>query len=132
MKKGGIAWEGRIVAALHQLKNIGSSARRFTVPWGTLEFDKAHKEFHTALISACGSARLIGLHQALHDQNYRYRLVLKPSPRKKSESDKDHEHIAQLVLARDFDGAAAALHAHIDLTLFSMNKQLLEMAGQQS
>ncbi len=130
MLKGDIAWEGRIVAALHQLKSIGANARRFVVPWGTLEFDKAHKEFHAALISACGSPRLMGLFQELNDQIYRYRLVLKSSPRKKTDSDKDHENITRLVLARNFEGAAEAMHAHIDLTLHSLGKKPLEIYKQ--
>ncbi len=40
------------------------------------DFDRLHKGFHTALLAACGSRRLLAAHSDLYDQAYRYRRVM--------------------------------------------------------
>ncbi len=113
---GDLTWEQNIVAALHRLKSL-SVVKDNLAPLarpGEPLFDHAHKAFHTALIAACGSPRLLAAHSDLHDQFYRYRLVLRVVPRSKLATDRDHAELARLVLARDFPAASAALHEHID------------------
>lgn len=114
---GDLTWEQNIVAALHRLKSLSvvKDNPSPTAQPGEPLFDRAHKAFHTALIAACGSPRLLAAHSDLHDQFYRYRVVLRLVPRSKSTTDRDHAELARLVLARDFNAAAKALHGHIDL-----------------
>lgn len=113
IEHGDMAWEQNIVAALHRLKALSVVGDR-DIHEGAARFDDAHKRFHTALIAACGSPRLLAAHSDLHDQFYRYRVVLRLAPRSKSTTDRDHAALARLVLARDFAAAAAALHVHIE------------------
>lgn len=112
---GDMAWEQGIVAALHGLKSLGIGSHE-TLPEGEPVFDRLHREFHSALLAGCGSPRLLTAHAELHDQVYRYRIVLRLVPRRKAVTDRDHAALARHALARDTAAACAALHAHIDMT----------------
>ena len=118
---GTLAWEEGIVAALHRLK--GQSIGQDSLPEGEPKFDQAHRDFHAALLAGCNSPRLLTAHADLHDQVYRYRVVLRLVPRRKGVTDRDHATLAKHALARDAEAAVAALHKHIDLTTQAL-KQL--------
>lgn len=122
--QGDLTWEQNIVAALHRLKSLSvvKDNPGLEASAGEPLFDQAHKAFHTALIAACGSPRLLAAHSDLHDQFYRYRVVLRMLPRSKATTDRDHASLARLVMARDFEAAAAALHSHIDLPAKALQK----------
>lgn len=116
MKLGDGAWEGAIVAALHQLRRYarqnGAGLRE-----GRADFDALHKSFHTSLIAACGSPRMIRAHSDLYDQAYRYRRVMMRTFENASEFVTAHEDLADLVLARRDKEATAKLAAHLHSTL---------------
>ena len=115
IEQGDLTWEQNIVGALHRLKGLGFGSHD-ALPEGEPLFDQAHRDFHTALIAGCGSSRLLAAHSDLHDQVYRYRIVLRLAPRRKSVTDRDHAALAKQVLARDTAAALHALHDHIELT----------------
>ncbi len=115
MANGGLEWESEIVSALHRLKSLSANDSDL-LPEGEAQFDQTHKEFHTALLAACGSPRLLTLHSDLHDQIYRYRVILRITRRRKDTSHKDHDALAHHVLARNLEAAVKTLHEHIDLT----------------
>ena len=115
MARGDGAWEAGIVAALHQLRrHVARAGGRFRE--GAGEFDALHKAFHTALLAACGSPRLLHAHGELYDEAYRYRRLML----RKFEGGKAfveaHARLAALVLARDA-AAVAMLGAHLESTL---------------
>lgn len=124
IQRGDLAWEQGIVAALHRLKSLSVVRDNPTAGSSPAEplFDQAHKAFHTALIAACGSPRLLAAHSDLHDQFYRYRLVLRLVPRSKAATDRDHAELAQLAMSRDFEAAAQSLHEHIDKPARTLQK----------
>ena len=124
LQRGDLAWEQGIVAALHRLKSLSVVRDNPIAGSGPAEplFDQAHKAFHTALIAACGSPRLLAAHSDLHDQFYRYRLVLRLVPRSKAATDRDHSELAQRAMTRDFDAAAQTLHEHIDKPARALQK----------
>src|SRR5260370_2384604 len=75
MTHGDDAWEAGIVSALHQMRrHIERTGNEFRE--GAPDFDRLHKGFHTALLAACGSKRLLTAHSDLYDQAYRYRRVM--------------------------------------------------------
>lgn len=121
VEHGDLQWEQGIVAALHALRSLGAGSHG-ALPEGETVFDRAHRAFHTALLAGCGSPRLLQAHAELHDQIYRYRIVLRLVPRRKAVSDRDHAALARHALARDADAAVQALHAHIDLTTQALMK----------
>ena len=116
MKLGKDEWEAGIVAALHRMQRyVERTGSKFTE--GAEEFDVLHKRFHTSLLEACGSPRLLAAHSDLYDQAYRYRRVMM----RKFESGKAfvqaHRDLADCVLARDQRRAPAMLETHLKSTI---------------
>ncbi len=116
MERGGADWEGDIVAALHRLKRY-LVGRRQAFQEGHSEFDVLHKGFHTAILSACGSARLLSAHSDLYDQAYRYRRLMMEGFYDPREFLAKHEQLAELAIERAGVKATDALDAHIAYTL---------------
>ena len=84
---------------------------------GAPDFDRLHKGFHTSLLAACGSKRLLTAHSDLYDQAYRYRRVMMRALGSGEEFITVHQSLADRVLARDLDGALAMLASHLHSTL---------------
>jgi DNA-binding GntR family transcriptional regulator len=116
MERGGAEWEGEIVGALHRLKRY-LAARPQAFQEGDAEFDVAHKRFHTSLLSACGSPRLLATHADLYDQAYRYRRLMMAGFYDSSEFLANHERLAELAIDRVGAKALDALGAHIAYTI---------------
>ncbi|MFE6508749.1 GntR family transcriptional regulator [Nocardioides sp. NPDC057767] len=111
---GDLAWESRVLAAHHQLQHT-----RFTRPDGhvSIEWAEAHREFHHVLLAGGRSARLTSIADSLRDCSD---LYIHWSRELAHDDGRDvaveHQEIADLTLARDSDGAAAALAQHIERT----------------
>jgi DNA-binding GntR family transcriptional regulator len=84
---------------------------------GAPEFDRLHKGFHTALLAACGSKRLLAAHADLYDQACRYRRVMMRSVDDGSHFVAVHEALAEPILSRDVEAAQAMLAQHLHATL---------------
>jgi GntR family carbon starvation induced transcriptional regulator len=116
LRAGGGVWEGEIVATLHRLKQyIRANPRGFGE--GEPLFDALHKSFHTALIAACGSPRLLAAHADLYDQTYRYRRLMMAKFADPEEFIDAHHSLAELAVNRVQEEAWAALESHITATL---------------
>ncbi len=113
MANGDDRWEAEIVASLHRLvrflERVPRDARAVVG-----ELDKVHKAFHTSLIAACGSTRMLDLHSVLHDQGYRYRHMMVTSFDPPAIAG-EHRKLAEIVLDRDADAAAVAYRDHLQL-----------------
>lgn len=109
-------WEVGIVAAFARLERAamrhGKNADH--VP---AEAEGAHKLFHTALVAACGSKRLIEAHNNLYDQARRYRHQMLELTYDLEDFLESHEKLKQATLARDADEACARLASHLRITL---------------
>jgi DNA-binding GntR family transcriptional regulator len=113
---GDDAWEAGIVSALHQMRrHIERTADAFRE--GAPEFDRLHKGFHTALLAACGSQRLLAAHSDLYDQAYRYRRVMMRSFDDGGEFVAVHQKLAERILARDVNSSRSMLTQHLHSTL---------------
>jgi DNA-binding GntR family transcriptional regulator len=84
---------------------------------GAPDFDRLHKAFHTSLLAACGSKRLLAAHSDLYDQAYRYRRVMMRAFDSGKKFVAAHDSLAERVLARDVDGARTMLASHLHSTL---------------
>jgi DNA-binding GntR family transcriptional regulator len=116
MTAGDGAWEGTIVAALHQLKRyVAENLRGFRE--GEPAFDGLHKGFHRALIAACGSPRLLAACSSLYDETHRYRRLMMAGFESRQEFVRAHEILAEFAIARKRKQAEALLEAHIVSTL---------------
>lgn len=116
MAGGGDAWEAGIVASLHRLRRCAERDPA-TMREGAAEFDAVHRGFHRALIAACGSERLLALHDDLYLQAYRYRRVMMRQFETATWFVEEHEALARLVLERRGEEAVDKLAAHLGQTL---------------
>src|SRR5713226_6011819 len=114
--QGDDAWEAGILSALHQMRrHIQRTGNEFRE--GAPDFDRLHKGFHTSLLAACGSKRLLTAHSDLYDQAYRYRRVMMRVLGSGEDFVAAHQSLADRVLARDLDGAPTMLRSHLHSTL---------------
>jgi GntR family carbon starvation induced transcriptional regulator len=116
IQHGDDAWEAAIISALHQMRrHIERTGNEFRE--GAPDFDRLHKAFHTSLLAACGSKRLLTAHSDLYDQAYRYRRVMMRGFDSGKKFVAAHQSLADLILARDVAKAQAVLAAHLRSTL---------------
>src|SRR3982075_1307269 len=114
--QGDDAWEAGILSALHQMRrHIQRTGNEFRE--GAEDFDRLHKGFHTALLAACDSKRMLAAHSDLYDQAYRYRRVMMRGFDSGKKFVAAHQNLADVVLARDVDGAQKMLASHLHSTL---------------
>lgn len=135
MQLGDHEWEARVIGALHRLRRFEEVTSWDEAAAG--DFESLHKEYHVALISACGSPRLIELQSLLYDQTYRYRHRMMKGVGRSSSIAREHIELTQLVLDRNEAAACAAARAHIQITptmLYAAEKakavQATESQGQ--
>ena len=116
MRRGDDAWEAGIVSALHQMRrHIERTANEFRE--GAADFDRLHKGFHTSLLAACGSQRMLAAHSDLYDQAYRYRRVMMRAITSGEDFMHSHQVLADRVLARDVAAAQVMLETHLRSTI---------------
>lgn len=113
-KAGCDVWEAQVVAAFYRLDRI-----EHRIAAGEMlrddEWTARHKEFHVALISACGSGRLVSLSAQLFDQSERYRRLSASLRQKPRNTANEHKKLMEAALARNPD-APALLRQHIERT----------------
>jgi DNA-binding GntR family transcriptional regulator len=72
---GDSKWEETVVLAFHRLNRLEIGAKD-SEHRRTPEWELAHREYHIALLSACGSKILLEFCRQLHEQTLRYRSLL--------------------------------------------------------
>jgi DNA-binding GntR family transcriptional regulator len=125
IERGTVAWESETLAAHHRLRSLQAAAREDPDAWSV-----AHREYHMALLSACGNQRLLELCDDLFTAAELYRRWsgkltearetargAKPRrPAKKRDQDHEHEEILTAVLDRDVERAVALYEEHLNRT----------------
>ena len=76
LQRGEVAWEARVVAALHALSRAETAVQTNPDDLTALEWDEACRVLSEALLSACGSRRLIEMADKFYNQSRRFRLAL--------------------------------------------------------
>jgi DNA-binding GntR family transcriptional regulator len=107
---GDVEWEGRVVAAHHKLASL---ERRMAAGDRSQEetLRRYDREFHNALISACGSRVLLEMHAGIYDKYMRY-LMLAAVFRGEPVAE-EHRKLLAFALERDWRGAQATTITHI-------------------
>ncbi len=111
LRSGDMDWEGAVVAAHHKLGQMeqrmiaGDMSAKET--W--MQYDR---EFHQALIMACGSRTLVEVHAAVFDKCLRYQMIA-PAFRGR-EAEDEHRALLDAALERDAAKAQRLLRRHID------------------
>jgi DNA-binding GntR family transcriptional regulator len=114
LNHGDIEWESLLVAAFHRTSRI-DRRRDGGFSHADPTWVAAHEGFHTALLAACRSQRLLATRSLLYDQSERYRrLSISFSVERDVESE--HRALLQAALARDIPRSQDLLEAHIRAT----------------
>ena len=116
IENGDIAWETAVVAAFHTLSRnpIPREPGPATELWAL-----HHRQFHMALLSACGSRWQLELAGLLFDQAERHRMLrvkFGPQTKLKRDTVREHRRIFEAALARDAQAAVRALERHYEAT----------------
>lgn len=122
---GDEAWEERIVLAQHRLARTPRYLDEERLSLNPL-YDTLHRDFHTALVSGCGSRWLVTMYEDLFDRAERYRCVSRtyqPKPR-----ENQHKAIVDALLGRRVEEAIELSRVHVEATC---ELALRAMAGRQ-
>jgi DNA-binding GntR family transcriptional regulator len=114
VERGDLNWEANILAAEHRLRGqvvvVGADEPKLNPVWV-----KTHAAFHTALVAACGSRRLLALHAQLYEQSERYRGLSLHVEAPRNVTD-EHADIVGYALARDADALIRTTVEHLRKT----------------
>ena len=116
IEAGDAAWEERVVIAFHRLNRLEEDVEK-TVQHRTPEWEAAHRDYHLALLSACGSNILLDFCQQMHEQTLRYRSLVEVVEYRDIHECSEHRGIQEAVLDRDVERAINMLHSHYSVTL---------------
>ena len=79
-------------------------------------WEQAHRNFHSALLSACDMPLLLQFTQTLHDLNDRYRRLFLAAPYPHRDTLAEHIELATAAVERRRNDAIALLKRHIEKT----------------
>lgn len=109
-EQGDLEWESEVVAAHHKLARMeammNSGERSQTEVWKRYD-----REFHAALISACGSKALLETYRRIFDHFMRYQIIA-IIYRGRAASE-EHKQLLDCALSRDSETAVRVLERHI-------------------
>lgn len=109
LARGDVAWEARVVAALHAQSRAEAAVETNPDDVTALEWDMACRAVAEALLSACGSPRMTQVADKFYNQARRFRLALLREGRVDfAARAARREKMLKAVLARD-EGVALAL-----------------------
>ena len=120
MEAGLVEWESEVIAATHRL------TRTYRVDEGSgpsAQWIAAHDGYHAALVSACGSPRLLQIRKQLYDKSERYRKMESTLPRERN-ADDEHKRLADAVIGRNVALATKLMKSHIALTTDNIVKAM--------
>ena len=114
IEKGGDDWEVAASAALHRM----TLAEQRVGPKYALtpEWKLVHRQFHEALVSACGSPILLGMRANLFARAERYRTLSSIYRRTKRHKAGEHRTIHDAALSRKVEKAQILVDGHIRST----------------
>jgi len=121
---GNLEWESHILAASHRLANTARMVDRSS---HSAQWAEAHGAYHAALVSTCGSSRLLQIRQQLYEQSERYRRFEITLPRSR-DADDEHRRIADATIARNIALATRLMREHINGTTDNIIKSMQRRA----
>jgi len=121
---GDMEWEGGVVAAHHKLASMErrmSAGERSQHAETWKQYDR---EFHRALIAACGSRVLLETHAQIYDRYLRYQVIA--AVYRGEVAAGEHRRLLDCALKRDWKSAQATLTKHVqDCVAHMIHKRLV-------
>jgi DNA-binding GntR family transcriptional regulator len=128
IERGGVEWEADLLGAFHRLSRQKKVERPLGSGINTAWF-REHRNFHRALVAACGSPKIMSIREGLFDQAERY-VALSINSKFPSRNDIDeHEQIMRTTLNRNAPRAVQLHNAHIERTMERVARSLGERKG---
>jgi DNA-binding GntR family transcriptional regulator len=109
IENGSDAWEGRILATLHELGKRSKLTAEGDID---LVWEEVHQRFHYSLVADCQSPRLLHFRQILSDQATRYRRLSVHYLATPRDDLGEHRALAEAVVARRTDDAVYLIRKH--------------------
>lgn len=107
---GDLDWEARVVAAHHKLSRMEARMlagdRSVAVDWKRYD-----REFHTALLSACGSSEMLAAYDRIFDRFLRYQMLMVMF--RGATAAAEHDALLASAMERDTQRAQRLLTTHI-------------------
>ena len=116
MSEGSADWEEGVIIASHRLERYGREhANKESVV--SRRWEELHKEFHMALLAACGLRYVVQFCSEMYDRGTRYRnLARGASERSGRDASAEHQKLAKLVLEGKSEAAVELLCSHYEAT----------------
>jgi GntR family transcriptional regulator, carbon starvation induced regulator len=125
IEQGGLDWEERVMSAHYRVSRLEMFAA--DGPGVDAQWERAHQNFHAALLSGSGSKWLETLSGQLRDQTARYRHLATAAQAKpdvtvdatasRRDVPSEHRALLEAALARDAVGACELLRQHFQATV---------------
>lgn len=130
IKRGDLAWEGRVLSLQHQLRGL--------VPYlaepesqNATQFHAVHQEFHSELAAYCSNSWWLKLRQQLYLQSERYRRLSGPFDEGGRDISTEHDDIAAAAIARDTKTAVRLMTDHLKITTDILLKSEIPFSDDQ-
>lgn len=130
IERGDVEWETRVLSSFHRLSRIDlPTSLEEHVVWS-----HAHRQFHEALISGCGSNWTMRLCGLLYDKSERYRnlAAVRTTRERAREATDEHTRLMQLAMARDPNGACDLIAQHFRETTNTVLAESFEISGSST
>ena len=119
IEHGDADWEAEILRALHVLTRARlpdtPDDRETAEAW-----ERCHRAFHRALVSACGSGWLLRFWNELADHSERYRKIRLLNYKSRAADVRDvnaeHRALAEAAIGREAESAVTLMNAHLART----------------
>lgn len=118
LERGTVAWESRVIAALHSVAHADAAVQNNPDDLTALEWDEACRDLIMALVEASDSPRLIKMTAQFFGQSRRFRLALLREGRIDFPARKLRQNrLRDAVIARDQNSATQVLADEIEADL---------------
>ena len=115
LEKGGVDWEANLLSAFHRLSRRSkidpATPDAISAAWW-----KAHADFHTALVAACGAPTLLTIRARLFEQADRYVALSIMSKGPLRDDVGEHKQLMRAALNRDVEKSLELNRQHINRT----------------
>ncbi len=115
MAQGGDEWEEALVIAYHRLSRVKRSRSDESFELN-LDWERLHRNFHMALLNACGSRWMMQFCALLYDQGERYCQLASIVSYDAATDTDEHEKILKAAVAREADAAVRLIQDHYRAT----------------
>ncbi|WP_407524455.1 GntR family transcriptional regulator [Methylobacterium oryzisoli] len=111
IKSGDLDWEASVVAAYHKL-SVTETKMLAGEDVDPELWKRCDREFHQALIEACGSRAIMATHTSVYDRYLRYQMIAVVF--RGEVAAREHAELLDCALKRDWERGATVLRSHIN------------------